>query len=73
MAARQDYECVTVEKDDEGIAWVTLNRPEKRNAMSPQLHYDMEKVMMGLETDDEVRGHRAHRRRRQLERGHGPA
>ena len=55
MTARQDYECVTVEKDDEGIAWVTLNRPEKRNAMSPQLHYDMEKVMMGLETDDEVR------------------
>ena len=54
MASRKDYDCVTLEKDDEGIAWVTLNRPEKRNAMSPQLHYDMEKVMMGLETDDEV-------------------
>ncbi len=54
MASQQDYECVKVEKDDEGIAWVTLNRPEKRNAMSPQLHFDMENVMMGLETDDEV-------------------
>ncbi len=55
MASRKDYECVVLEKDDEGIAWVTLNRPEKRNAMSPQLHFDMEDVMMGLETDDEVR------------------
>ena len=54
MASRKDYDCVTLEKDDDGIAWVTLNRPEKRNAMSPQLHYDMENVMMGLETDDEV-------------------
>ena len=54
MASRKDYDCVTLEKDDEGIAWVTLNRPEKRNAMSPQLHYDMEDVMMGLETDDEI-------------------
>jgi len=54
MASRQDYDCVILEKDDEGIAWVTLNRPEKRNAMSPQLHYDMENVMMGLETDDDV-------------------
>ena len=30
MASRKDYECVVLEKDDEGIAWVTLNRPEKR-------------------------------------------
>ena len=54
MVSRNEYDCVTLEKDDDGIAWVTLNRPEKRNAMSPQLHYDMEHVMMGLETDDEV-------------------
>src|SRR5262245_21463644 len=31
---------VKVEKED-GITWVILNRPEKRNAMSPQLHFDM--------------------------------
>ena len=54
MVSRIEYDCVNLEKDDDGIAWVTLNRPEKRNAMSPQLHYDMENVMMGLETDDEV-------------------
>ena len=31
------YETVKVEHEN-GIAWVTLNRPDKRNAMSPQLH-----------------------------------
>jgi trans-feruloyl-CoA hydratase/vanillin synthase len=51
MAKRKELKCVLVETDDEGISWVTLNRPEKRNAMSPQLHYDMEQVMMELETD----------------------
>jgi trans-feruloyl-CoA hydratase/vanillin synthase len=51
MAKRKQLKCVLVETDDEGISWVTLNRPEKRNAMSPQLHYDMEQVMMELETD----------------------
>ena len=35
MVSRKDYDCVILEKDDDGIAWVTLNRPEKRNAMSP--------------------------------------
>ena len=31
---------VLVEFDD-GIAWVTMNRPEKRNAMSPALNEEM--------------------------------
>ncbi len=30
------YECVKIEIKD-GIGWAILNRPEKRNAMSPQL------------------------------------
>ena len=41
MARTKELECVKYEIDDEGIAWVTFNRPEKRNAMNPQLHYDM--------------------------------
>ena len=51
MALRDEYECVAVEIDDEGIAWVTFNRPEKRNAMNPTLHYEMEEILMHLETD----------------------
>ena len=39
---------------DEGIAWVTLNRPEKRNAMSPTLNREMLEVLEALEVDDRV-------------------
>jgi len=51
MDKSKKFECVLIENNGDGITWVTLNRPEKRNAMSPQLHFEMEEVMMGLETD----------------------
>ena len=50
MAAKK-YETILVEKQD-GITWVTFNRPDKRNAMSPQLHLDMDDVLDELSTDD---------------------
>src|SRR5579875_1125618 len=37
---------------DEGIAWVSINRPEKRNAMSVELAYEMLEVLEALETDE---------------------
>ncbi len=37
---------------DEGIAWVTLNRPEKRNAMSPALNAEMREVVNALAVDE---------------------
>jgi len=42
---------VLVEFED-GIAWVTLNRPEKRNAMSPALNAEMRDVVEWLATDE---------------------
>ena len=42
---------VLVEFED-GIAWVTLNRPEKRNAMNPTLNNEMLAVLDALEVDD---------------------
>lgn len=42
---------VTVEA---GIAWVTFNRPEKRNAMSPTLNKEMIDVLETLELDAEA-------------------
>jgi feruloyl-CoA hydratase/lyase len=48
------YESVKVEVK-EGIGWAILNRPEKRNAMSPQLHYDMDDALATLEVDPEVK------------------
>jgi len=48
------YENVKVEVRD-GIGWAILNRPEKRNAMSPQLHYDMDDALARLEFDPDVK------------------
>ena len=36
------------------IAWVTLNRPEKRNAISPELCNEMLQVLDALEADTRV-------------------
>jgi trans-feruloyl-CoA hydratase/vanillin synthase len=40
---------------EDGIAWVTLNRPEKRNAMSPALNDEMLATLDALETDPRCR------------------
>ncbi|MDH3445477.1 MAG: enoyl-CoA hydratase-related protein, partial [Deltaproteobacteria bacterium] len=55
MAKKKEYTCVLVETDQEGITWVTFNRPEKRNAMNPTLHVEMEEILYGLETDDKTK------------------
>ena len=52
MSAKK-YETVKVEKED-GISWVIFNRPDKRNAMSPQLHLDMDDALDDLSIDDET-------------------
>ncbi len=52
--AQYKYEFVNVRILD-GIAWTMLNRPDKRNAMSPALHYDMDDALARLETDDDVK------------------
>ncbi|SFB62416.1 p-hydroxycinnamoyl CoA hydratase/lyase [Azotobacter beijerinckii] len=48
------WKTVTVEIEG-GIAWVTLNRPEKRNAMSPTLNREMRDVLETVEQDAEAR------------------
>jgi trans-feruloyl-CoA hydratase/vanillin synthase len=50
MAEAKTYQTVKVEKEG-GIAWVILNRPEKRNAMNPQMHFDMIEVLTELQHD----------------------
>jgi len=44
------YETVLIERED-GITWLTMNRPEKRNAMSPQLHLEMDEALTELAVD----------------------
>ncbi len=37
---------------EDGIAWVTLNRPDKRNAINPAIVFEMVEVLDALEGDD---------------------
>lgn len=50
---KKGWETVSVALEG-GIAWVSLDRPEKRNAMSPTLNREMIDVLETLELDDEA-------------------
>jgi feruloyl-CoA hydratase/lyase len=45
------WKTVKVEVAD-GIGWITLNRPDKRNAMSPTLNSEMREVLDEVELDE---------------------
>ena len=47
------YEFITVEKE-EGVGIVTLNRPEKLNAMNNQLTIELHEAVRQLNADDDV-------------------
>ncbi len=51
---KYEYENISVDIRD-GIAWTALNRPEKKNAMSPDLHYEMDDAISRLETDPDAK------------------
>ena len=48
--AENHWSCVDVEVTD-GVAWVTLDRPEKRNAMNPTLNAEMREVLDAIDAD----------------------
>ena len=48
------YETLLLDRQD-GVTTVTLNRPNKRNAMSPRLHEDMTAALEELRYDRETR------------------
>ena len=50
-----EWSTVLCELDGDGIAWVTLNRPEKRNAMNPKLNEEMLEVVDVVETEDRAK------------------
>jgi trans-feruloyl-CoA hydratase/vanillin synthase len=39
---------------DEGIAWIELHRPDKRNAMNPLLNVEMIDVLQTIDADDDA-------------------
>ena len=54
MAEVPTYENVKIERDG-ATTFVILNRPEKRNAMSPALHVDMCNALDWVSEDDETK------------------
>lgn len=54
IAERTEEETVAFTVED-GIAWVSFNRPEKRNCMSPKLNRQMKRVIEELEFRDDVK------------------
>ena len=53
-AAAIELENVKIERDG-ATTFIILNRPEKRNAMSPQLHVDMGDALDWAEMDDQTK------------------
>jgi feruloyl-CoA hydratase/lyase len=49
----RDYSSIKIERED-GVTFIVLNRPEKRNAMSPELHREMCEALEELETEEET-------------------
>ena len=47
------FETVKIERD-KGVTFLIMNRPEKRNAMSPQLHMDMNDAIDYLTIDPDT-------------------
>ncbi len=54
MADTPEYETLLVRKDD-GVAWVSLNRPAVRNAINQQMQDELAAVWTAFRYDDEVR------------------
>ncbi len=50
-----EYETVTVAYEEGGVAVVTLNRPDKRNAMNPVMTEEMAHVLEALRYDKQAR------------------
>jgi trans-feruloyl-CoA hydratase/vanillin synthase len=53
MEGKDMYETIKVEREDR-VTWITLNRPEKRNALSPKLNSEMVHALTELEGDRET-------------------
>ncbi len=48
------YDNIVIEREGE-VTFLYLNRPEKRNAMSPGLHYDMQDALLRLDEDAQTK------------------
>jgi enoyl-CoA hydratase/carnithine racemase len=52
--ADRDYEMITYEQQDNGVAWVTLNRPQVHNAFNIQMRRELKDCWRSLRNDGDV-------------------
>ena len=55
MIAIEDFKDIKYEKEENGICTITINRPERRNALSPITFLELEFAFEYMEHDDDVR------------------
>ncbi|OGO52076.1 MAG: enoyl-CoA hydratase [Chloroflexi bacterium RBG_16_68_14] len=55
MPDYRDYQYLLLEKRDDGVAVLTMNRPEKRNAVNNEMHSELERVFREIGDDEEIR------------------
>ena len=53
--ADHDYEMITYEAQENGVAWVTLNRPKVHNAFNDQMRNELKDCWRSLRYDDDIR------------------
>lgn len=52
---RYGFTCIATELTDDGVLWVTLDRPERRNAISPEMHEELTPLFRRIAEDRAVR------------------
>lgn len=55
MATERSFETLLFEQGDDGVAWVTLNRPERHNAFTVEMADELTSLWTALRFDDSVR------------------
>jgi len=55
MIAIEDFRDIKYEKEENGIGTITINRPERRNALSPITFLELQAAFDHMEQDDDIR------------------
>jgi len=55
MSDRYDFKDFRTELRASGILWVTLDRPERRNSITPEMHADLAPLFQRIAADPDVR------------------
>ena len=55
MLRQENYEAILIEKGDDGVAVLTLNRPERLNAVNGVMHSELMQIWLDVQADTDVR------------------